>query len=643
MVDKQKALAFAGVFLCFVIYIWIVSPGLYGGFVLDDWPNLAPLSNIVTQGFWSVVFEGVSSTLGRPLSLYSFAIQADHWPDNPYPFKLLNLAIHLINSSLVFFVSRLIYSLCFPRSRLVNYFSFCVCVFWLYIPLHASTLFYVVQRMTMLSSLFVLVGMFGWLYGFKLAKGGRSRLGLCVSSTLVGIGYLGGVLSKESAVLLSVFIGLTIILFNFRNLTLSRAWKLWLGVFSAVPFLALVFYLAWDERYLSGYSARHFTPYERVLTELRILWDYLFKIYIPFNDTINIFNDGYPISKGLFNPSTTFAALIGWVAVIAVAIYKFYRWPFFAFGLLWFLGGHLLESSVIGLELYFEHRNYLPSLGLIILLFGSAFQWLERELSSVGPTCSLKQLFIKRYVILLASICTLWLCWFGVVLMGESKSWSSPHEMAMTSLSERPESLRATQEAAAYFANIGDYAQSAMILHYIDSTWPGYPGTRAQQLMLNCYDSNVRLPAEEDIVMLFENGKVDRGAVPALKEVLNIKKSGGCRHLSWVSYRSYLRALFKNNVFSGQRENIIILLAYSYNAVGRFKEAASVLDRYATTYSSIGYRIMQAQFWAMAGDVDKATKIVADIHKRYSAISREWLLHSGKVDALERLLNKKTH
>ena len=35
-------------------------------------------------------------------------------------------------------------------------------------------------------------------------------------------------------------------------------------------------------------------------------------------------------------------------------------------GVLWFLAGHLLESSFIGLVIAFEHRNYLPSLGILL-------------------------------------------------------------------------------------------------------------------------------------------------------------------------------------------------------------------------------------------------------------------------------------
>ncbi|MFT6991485.1 MAG: hypothetical protein ACJASL_003472 [Paraglaciecola sp.] len=635
-----KTPAKAGVLFCMAGYVLIVWPGLYGGFILDDWPNLAPLSNIEIQGFWAVVFEGVSSTLGRPVSLISFAIQAESWPNNPLVFKQLNLVIHIINAGLVFLVSRELYQIYFPSSRLQSYFAVSVCVFWLYLPLHASTIFYVVQRMTMLSAMFVLVGVWGWLWGVRFYDEGRPKLGVGLATVFVSFGYVAGVLSKESAILLGVFMMLSIILFNYRGVALPFLWKVWLIVFAVIPTLALVVYLTIGDRYMSGYGIRHFTPYERILTELRILWDYAFKIYFPLNSSLNIFNDGFPVSKSLLNPMSTLLALLGWVAASVLAIIKRKQWPFFAFGLFWFLGGHILESTIVGLELYFEHRNYLPSLGLVILVLGTAFQWLENSFRKGGAPSTLKQFIKKKEVVLFVSISVLWLCWFGVVLAGESKSWSSPYEMAIASLQERPNSLRATQDAAAFFANIGDYPQSAMILHHIDQKWPGYPGTLVQKVMLNCYAPNVLLPQKTQIVQRLRYGLMDRGAVPTLNEILNIKKTGGCTHIGWSDYRDYLQALAINEKFAGQRENISVLLAYSYNAESQFQVAADVLDTYTTTHSSLGYRLLKAQFWAMAGDVNKAKGIVSNIRALYKIGSRDWLLHSEKIDMLEQLLNQ---
>jgi hypothetical protein len=44
------------------------------------------------------------------------------------------------------------------------------------------------------------------------------------------------------------------------------------------------------------------------------------------------------------------------------------RYPLAALAVLWYLAGHLLESTVLPIELYFEHRNYLPVLGPVFAL-----------------------------------------------------------------------------------------------------------------------------------------------------------------------------------------------------------------------------------------------------------------------------------
>ena len=44
------------------------------------------------------------------------------------------------------------------------------------------------------------------------------------------------------------------------------------------------------------------------------------------------------------------------------------RFPILSFGILWYLAGHLLESTVIRLQIIFEHRNYLPSYGPLFIM-----------------------------------------------------------------------------------------------------------------------------------------------------------------------------------------------------------------------------------------------------------------------------------
>jgi tetratricopeptide (TPR) repeat protein len=70
---------------------------------------------------------------------------------------------------------------------------------------------------------------------------------------------------------------------------------------------------------------------------------------------------------------TTLPAMMFIIGLIILAIVIARREPLLSFCILWYFGNLAIESSVIGLELIFEHRNYLPSmlatLGGVALVF----------------------------------------------------------------------------------------------------------------------------------------------------------------------------------------------------------------------------------------------------------------------------------
>ena len=131
---------------------------------------------------------------------------------------------------------------------------------------------------------------------------------------------------------------------------------LWLLVAAAAGLLA--WYVA------PGYAARPFTLSERVLTEGRVLWFYLGLFALPRIDAFGLYHDDIALSTGLFAPWTTLPALLGLVALTWLGFRLLRRAPLVGFGLLWFLAGHLMESTLIPLEIAHEHRNYLPLVGL---------------------------------------------------------------------------------------------------------------------------------------------------------------------------------------------------------------------------------------------------------------------------------------
>src|SRR5690606_25683489 len=105
---------------------------------------------------------------------------------------------------------------------------------------------------------------------------------------------------------------------------------------------------------------------ERLMTEPRILFDYLYHLYIPGFEGHGLYQDGYIVSKTLFEPISTIFAIIGIVILLTFSIAYKKKIPLLSLSILFFLVSHLIESTVVGLELYFEHRNYASSAFLFL-------------------------------------------------------------------------------------------------------------------------------------------------------------------------------------------------------------------------------------------------------------------------------------
>jgi tetratricopeptide (TPR) repeat protein len=134
----------------------------------------------------------------------------------------------------------------------------------------------------------------------------------------------------------------------------------------ALLLLALFFFLQGEPlSFLKNYSQRPFTLIQRSLTEPGIVIFYLTQIFYPAPTRLSIEHD-IAISTSLFEPWTTLPGILLIFSLIALAFFQMRKNPFFSFVILFFFLNHLIESTIIGLELTFEHRNYLPSLFLFI-------------------------------------------------------------------------------------------------------------------------------------------------------------------------------------------------------------------------------------------------------------------------------------
>lgn len=474
---KQSLISTAALMLLAALAIILYLPALDSGFFLDDHYNLTGLDQIDAKGMAHYAFTGFSGSLGRPLSLLSFALQHESWPDLPEAFKWVNLLIHLAVGLLIFFIARLLARYAgFARKEALALALICSTL-WLLHPMHVSTVLYVVQRMTQLSALFTLLGFLGYLYSRNRFNQGETFTGLLGMSMAVGAGTVLGVLSKENAILLPLFILITEATLLHRC-PRPALWRMWAWIFLALPLILLAGYLAYGfEGVLAGYEHRPFTLGERLLTECVVLLTYLSNLIFPHSSAFGLYHDDFPISRNLLSPPVTAFAVATVVGMIGLAWALRKRLPVISFAILWFFAGHVLESSFIGLEIYFEHRNYLPSLGPMFLLAWLAIMaWRHMERKQ-----------------LLAGLATMYACLLAAVTLLVLVGWGHPLLQATEWAKAHPTSQRAHDHLGHIYLRYGQVDKAGAVFDKMTRLFPGdlYPHIKEVSIQVCLRDKPV--------------------------------------------------------------------------------------------------------------------------------------------------------
>jgi len=187
--------------------------------------------------------------------------------------------------------------------------------------------------------------------------------------------------SKEIALTLPVVIFLYEWFF-FQNLQLAWLKKRIPLIIGILVLLILIGYLFKAtnpiDAILASYNLRHFTLGQRVLTEFRVVVFYISLLLYPHPGRLNLEHD-FALSQSLFNPVTTLFSLALIVGCLAVAVVRARQDRLIAFCLLCFFGNLVLESSIVGLEIIFEHRTYLPSMFAIFALVLAGYRFIPNS------------------------------------------------------------------------------------------------------------------------------------------------------------------------------------------------------------------------------------------------------------------------
>lgn len=383
--DRSLALPRLVPLLFIALFISVAYyPSLGVPFLFDDFHNIAmnPAVQPTEAGDFLKVFESEASR-SRPLALFSFAVNFWFHGLDVVGYHYVNIGIHIANAILLYFLL-----LRLPlgaeaatgqaqdsqRRTLI----FLAVLLWALNPVQTQAVTYLVQRMTSLATFFYLAGL---LLFCRFRQGGISgRWALALITACFALGMA----SKEMVATLP----LALVLFDFCFFHRRLSRKTWLIISAAAigfVLLGLAYLGGRMPDFLATYPNRNFSPWQRLMTEWRMLWHYLAVFAWPHPSQLQLTYDPV-ISHGLLTPWTTLAGLLAIPAALAGAWILRHRYPLAAAAICFYFLAQGVESTFLNLEIAFIHRIYLPSLLLPAALLSMIPTRLQRQ---AGLACLL--------------------------------------------------------------------------------------------------------------------------------------------------------------------------------------------------------------------------------------------------------------
>ncbi|TCJ14736.1 hypothetical protein EZJ19_09140 [Parasulfuritortus cantonensis] len=601
--------------------------GFRGDWQFDDALNLSGLAGVSDfPSAMSFVLGGLSSELGRPVALASFLVNRSDWPCCPEGFRQVNTVIHLVNGLLVYLLARRVTAL-WPQSpeRAIG-LPLTLTGLWLAHPLLVSTSMSAVQRMTSLSASFVLLGLLGYLVGREHLKAARVRSGyVWLSASLAG-GSLLGVLVKESAALLPLFAAVAelFLLRILRPLGPTPYWRAWRWLFFSLPAALLVAYavLHWDGIATMGLR-RPFDLSGRLASEAVILWEYLRQILVPDISTMGPYHDDAVVRT--WSDPLVVLALGAWL-ILAILAWRLRKgWPLVPFALAWFAVGQLLESTVFPLELYFEHRNYLASLGPLAL--ATALLW-RLPVRLVRPVA--------------AAIVVLFL----LLSFQTARIWGEPNRAAAVWFTAHPGSVRASKDLGARLVASGRYQAALRVLETTREVHPLSGDLGLDLLKIHCVTGDYARADREfaRLTGLASKLTVGNTMLATLHDVVRLNRAGRCGSFGQTDLLGFAAQLLANPHIDGNRRHRHILhIVMSDIARGRGDTDAAIGHLRAAFLAWPQVEVAQIYIYDLiaAGRVEEARGQIAEV--RALAPAHPWLHRawSMKLDELEALAKSK--
>jgi tetratricopeptide (TPR) repeat protein len=370
------------------------SPFFFDDEVFINNPDIKSIRNIP-----SMFIKPEGKFASRPLVHATVALNYYFDEFNTRGYHAINLGLHLINGILLYFLTLMTGKrMGYQETDLRPVAVFASLIFVLH-PVQTEAVTYIVSRSMLFATTFYISGMMLFL---KAVSAERRRdlyiAGLFIVS-LLGMG------SRENFVTFPLMLILydLFLISRFRLGEAASHYRAYLPVLLSLGYLV---FLSLGHTYLTSTDVPETVPNpDYFRTQFNIHWTYLRLFVLPINQNLDY---DYPIAKTIFE-FPTLLSFLGYVVLWTVAVALSRRKPLLSFSIFWFVITLLPISFIVTLmdlrldDVLFEHRLYLPSVGLIGLLAAGAFAALERLKGKKARTAVVSLLVIMPLVMWTAS------------------------------------------------------------------------------------------------------------------------------------------------------------------------------------------------------------------------------------------------
>ena len=523
------------------------------GWHFDDGPNIIGNPDIqISDLSWKSLLKAASTSPGgkRPISYLSFAVNYYLWGEDAFSFHVVNFLIHGFNALLVFRIFSTLLAKANPQAHTpeVGLLSSLAAALWSVNPVQTQPVVYIVQRMTLLSSLFSLLSFYLFVQ-WRSGTRGKWYSVLSLAAWLVAVG------NKENAFLLPLSFLAYEWLFTDRKFLRLKNLAVGLAAFICLAGFTIKRYDL-VKKIETDYSRREFSMKERLLTQPRIVTFHVSQLLVPVPSRLALRHE---IEKSVswIAPPTTILSILFLGTVLWMGLAQRSRHPLICFGILWFFSNLLVESTFLPLEMIYEHRIYLPSVGLFLALAQASV-----ALSNRWPGVSRKHLKYALGFLVLSS---------AVLSFLRNQVWLDEISLWTDNVQKYPASYRSWNNLGTAYVKSGQAWLAEEAFKRALDREPEYPPARVNLAIL--WKDGGRLDEAYSLIENFRETKIGTFSAEIYYNMGAIFASKGV--LDWAIFH-YGQAVNRLPDYSEAHFN----LALVYRRAGKKTEARQSFQRF---------------------------------------------------------------